>query len=304
MKRIKIDDVEKSNFYKMPKKIYEFDLKPVDRELYMLCFENWRLSVKNNWINENGEIYFYASQNKLSWQMKIDKKTVISSFKRLILNDLLEAEKELGEPNMYYLADLNEIVMEKFHQYENSTGVVENFHQYQYENSTGVVENFHPIKNNISRTNLERKNQQELSSSRKREDKQQKIENYQQENIFLKEEWNKIAKKHNLSTIQVFTKKRRDRIEELLKNYTYEDIIKTMRKIESIEFLLGKGKNKWKITFDDFLDEDKFTKIMEDAYYDGFKAINTKENKKYNEPKEPKQYGFGESKPKKKKYGF
>ena len=153
MKRIKIDDVEKSNFYKMPKKIYEFDLKPVDRELYMLCFENWRLSVKNNWINENGEIYFYASQNKLSWQMKIDKKTVISSFKRLILNDLLEAEKELGEPNMYYLADLNEIVMEKFHQYENSTGVVENFHQYQYENSTGVVENFHPIKNNISRTN-------------------------------------------------------------------------------------------------------------------------------------------------------
>ena len=40
---------------------------------------------------------------------------------------------------------------------------------------------------------------------------------------------------------------------------------------------------------------------MEDAYYDGFKATNTKENKKYNEPK---QYGFGESKPKKKKYGF
>ena len=74
-----------------------------------------------------------------------------------------------------------------------------------------------------------------------------------------------------------------------------------MRKIESIEFLLGKGKNKWKITFDDFLDEDKFTKIMEDAYYDGFKATNTKENKKYNEPK---QYGFGESKSKKKKYGF
>ena len=29
--------------------------------------------------------------------------------------------------------------------------------------------------------------------------------------------------------------------------------------------------------------------------------MDTKENKKYNEPK---QYGFGESKPKKKKYGF
>ena len=141
MKRIKIDDIEENNFYKMPKKIYEFDLKPVDRELYMLCLENWRLSVKNNWINENGEIFFYASQNKLAKQMKVSKPTIISSFKNLISKELLEAEKELGEANMYYLAELNSIEVKNFNQSKNLTGVVKKFDQYQSKNLTGVVKN-------------------------------------------------------------------------------------------------------------------------------------------------------------------
>ncbi|RRD40384.1 hypothetical protein EII29_02580 [Leptotrichia sp. OH3620_COT-345] len=106
MKRIKLDDLEKNEFYKMPKKIYEFNLRPVDRELYMLCFENWRLSLKNNWINSNDEIYFYASQKKMAKKMKVSKPTIISAFKKLIENELLEAVKESGESNIYYLANI------------------------------------------------------------------------------------------------------------------------------------------------------------------------------------------------------
>ena len=293
MKRIKIDDIEENNFYKMPKKIYEFDLKPVDRELYMLCLENWRLSVKNNWINENGEIFFYASQNKLAKQMKVSKPTIISSFKNLISKELLEAEKELGEANMYYLAELNSIEVKNFNQSKNLTGVVKKFDQYQSKNLTGVVKKFDSIKNNTLRINKVRINEQELSSSKANENKKEE----QSKIYFLfMEKWNELAKECELNIIKSFTENRKKKLSELLGNYTQEEILETMFKIKNINFLLGKtDKSNWKISFDDFLNEEKFIKILEGAYYDEIKPTGRKQDKRIAKPKltgAKKEYGF------------
>ena len=293
MKRIKIDDIEENNFYKMPKKIYEFDLKPVDRELYMLCLENWRLSVKNNWINENGEIFFYASQNKLAKQMKVSKPTIISSFKNLISKELLEAEKELGEANMYYLAELNSIEVKDFNQSKNLTGVVKKFDQYQSKNLTGVVKKFDSIKNNTLRINKVRINEQELSSSKVNENKKEE----QLKICFLfMEKWNKLANECDLSLIKSFTENRKKKLFELLGKYTQEEILETMLKIKNISFLLGRtDKSNWKISFDDFLNEEKFIKILEGAYYDEVKPTGRKQDKRITKPKsagEKKEYGF------------
>lgn len=293
MKRIKIDDIEENNFYKMPKKIYEFDLKPVDRELYMLCLENWRLSVKNNWINENGEIFFYASQNKLAKQMKVSKPTIISSFKNLISKELLEAEKELGEANMYYLAELNSIEVKKFDQSKNLTGVVKKFDQYQSKNLTGVVKKFDSIKNNTLRINKVRINEQELSSSKANENKKEE----QLKICFLfMEKWNKLANECDLSLIKSFTENRKKKLFELLGKYTQEEILETMLKIKNISFLLGRtDKSNWKISFDDFLNEEKFIKILEGAYYDEVKPTGRKQDKRIARQKSAgakKEYGF------------
>lgn len=293
MKRIKIDDIEENNFYKMPKKIYEFDLKPVDRELYMLCLENWRLSVKNNWINENGEIFFYASQNKLAKQMKVSKPTIISSFKNLISKELLEAEKELGEANMYYLAELNSIEVKKFDQSKNLTGVVKKFDQYQSKNLTGVVKKFDSIKNNTLRINKVRINEQELSSSKANENKKEE----QLKICFLfMEKWNKLANECDLSLIKSFTENRKKKLFELLGKYTQEEILETMLKIKNISFLLGRtDKSNWKISFDDFLNEEKFIKILEGAYYDEVKPTGRKQDERIARQKSAgakKEYGF------------
>jgi len=293
MKRIKIDDIEENNFYKMPKKIYEFDLKPVDRELYMLCLENWRLSVKNNWINENGEIFFYASQNKLAKQMKVSKPTIISSFKNLISKELLEAEKELGGANMYYLAELNSIEVKNFDQSKNLTGVVKKFDQYQSKNLTGVVKKFDSIKNNTLRINKVRINEQELSSSKANKNKKEE----QLKICFLfMEKWNKLANECDLSLIKSFTENRKKKLFELLGKYTQEEILETMFKIKNISFLLGRtDKSNWKISFDDFLNEEKFIKILEGAYYDEVKPTGRKQDKRIAKPKSAgakKEYGF------------
>ena len=101
--RIKVSDIEESNYYKMPKAIYQLDLKPIDREVYMMCLENWRLSVSNKWVNENGEIYFYATQEKISEMLRVTKKTILTSFKKLIETGLLETEKDKGNINRYFL---------------------------------------------------------------------------------------------------------------------------------------------------------------------------------------------------------
>ena len=118
--RIKIEDIEESNFYKMPKSLYEMNLKPIDREVYMMCLENWRASVKNGWLNSEGEIYFYNSQEKLTKILNVSKPTIIDAFKKLIQIGLIEVEKEKGKPSKYFLIKLEEPV-KKLDQSKNFT---------------------------------------------------------------------------------------------------------------------------------------------------------------------------------------
>ena len=152
--RIKVSDIEESNYYKIPKSIYELDLNPVDREVYMLCLENWRLSVSKNWINESNEIYFYATQEKISEVLKVNKSTIIRSFKKLIENNLLETEKENGNANKYFLKKIK--VVEKNNQCQNSTGG--KMQPYQWQNTTATSGKMQPNKEEIKKNNIIRKN--------------------------------------------------------------------------------------------------------------------------------------------------
>ena len=229
--RVKIDSIEQSNFYKMPKKIYEYDLKPVDRELYMLCLENWRLSIANNWINGDGEIYFYATQEILAKKMNLDKKSVMRSFKKLVEIGILQVEKENGFSNKYFLTDLN----------------IENQHQKGTGTSTKMslppVPKRDTIKNKYNKNELIRINKKE----------------------YIYVIWNELAEELGLSKIKMLTDKRKRKIDVLLKKYTIKEIAEALEKIKESDFLQGKISN-WQMTFDDFIEERKFIKLLEDGY--------------------------------------
>ena len=95
------------------------------------------------------------------------------------------------------------------------------------------------------------------------------------------EKWNELANECELGVIKSFTENRKKKLSELLGKYTQEEILETMFKIKNINFLLGKtDKSNWKITFDDFLSEEKFIKILEGAYYDEIKSFGRKQNNK------------------------
>lgn len=95
-------------FYKEPR--YK-NLKSWDRELYAICRDRWSLSLKNNYINEKGEIYFYANQEKLGKYIGVSRKTINESFKKLLELGLLEKESiktAKGTANIYFLCEIPE----------------------------------------------------------------------------------------------------------------------------------------------------------------------------------------------------
>lgn len=244
--RVKIDSIEQSNFYKMPKKIYEYDLKPVDRELYMLCLENWRLSIANNWINGDGEIYFYATQEILAKKMNLDKKSVMRSFKKLVEIGILQVEKENGFSNKYFLTDLN----------------IEN----QYQKGTGTSTKMSlPLvpKKDYTSTKMSLPPVPKRDTIKNKYNKNELIRINKKEYIYVI--WNELAEELGLSKIKMLTDKRKRKIDVLLKKYTIEEITEALEKIKESDFLQGKTSN-WQMTFDDFIEERKFIKLLEDGY--------------------------------------
>lgn len=244
--RVKIDSIEQSNFYKMPKKIYEYDLKPVDRELYMLCLENWRLSIANNWINGDGEIYFYATQEILAKKMNLDKKSVMRSFKKLVEIGILQVEKENGFSNKYFLTDLN---IENQHQKGTGTSTKMSLPPVPKKDYTSTKMSLPPVPKKDTIKNKYNKN--ELIRINKKE--------------YIYVIWNELAEELGLSKIKMLTDKRKRKIDVLLKKYTIEEIAEALEKIKESDFLQGKTSN-WQMTFDDFIEERKFIKLLEDGY--------------------------------------
>ena len=244
--RVKIDSIEQSNFYKMPKKIYEYDLKPVDRELYMLCLENWRLSIANNWVNGDGEIYFYATQEILAKKMNLDKKSVMRSFKKLVEIGILQVEKENGFSNKYFLTDLN----------------IEN--QYQKGAGTSTKMSLPPVpKKDYTSTKMSLPPVPKRDTIKNKYNKNELIRINKKEYIYVI--WNELAEELGLSKIKMLTDKRKRKIDVLLKKYTIEEIAEALEKIKESDFLQGKTSN-WQMTFDDFIEERKFIKLLEDGY--------------------------------------
>ena len=230
----------------MPKKIYEYDLKPVDRELYMLCLENWRLSIVNNWVNEDGEIYFYATQEILAKKMNLDKKSVMRSFKKLVEIGILQVEKENGFSNKYFLTDLN----------------IKN--QYQKGTGTSTKMSLPPVpKKDYTSTKMSLPPVPKRDTIKNKYNKNELIRINKKEYIYVI--WNELAEELGLSKIKMLTDKRKRKIDVLLKKYTIEEIAEALEKIKESDFLQGKTSN-WQMTFDDFIEERKFIKLLEDGY--------------------------------------
>lgn len=107
-RRYTVDDVGMINFFQMPKDLYYNpfyrSLNNNDRTAYMFLRDRQDLSIKNKWVDKNGDIFFYFDCQKLAELLQISTSTVNKCKKALTnCNLLMEQRQGQGKPNKMYI---------------------------------------------------------------------------------------------------------------------------------------------------------------------------------------------------------
>ena len=101
----------------------------------------------------------------------------------------------------------------------------------------------------------------------------------------IKNNWIEIAHEYKLSGTQLkITEKRKRVINNLLKEYSAEEVLQAMEKVHTSSFLQGNNKTGWQISFDWFINKSNFLKVLEGNYDDKINAEtknNANTNKKF-----------------------
>jgi len=98
-----------SAFIQMPRFLYngEFAGNRISnnaRNLYALLLDRHKISIKNDWHDENGEVYIYFKREEMEQQLGISERTVSKVMQELKDLLLVEEKKQgLNKPNKIFL---------------------------------------------------------------------------------------------------------------------------------------------------------------------------------------------------------
>jgi hypothetical protein len=74
------------------------------RVLYTLMLDRHRASIRNNWFDENGEVFIYFKREKMQEQLNLSKNTIGKIVKELKSFELVDEKQQgLSKPNKIYL---------------------------------------------------------------------------------------------------------------------------------------------------------------------------------------------------------
>lgn len=113
MKRISLAQVETSErFFMMPKALFELDtyrkMKLESKMAYGILKDRFKLSISNDWIDSEGNVFLYYTNESLGEILGVGKDKVIRIKKELREFGLLEEERQgLNKPNRIYISNLS-----------------------------------------------------------------------------------------------------------------------------------------------------------------------------------------------------
>ena len=114
MERISLKQVNNSErFFRVPKQLFESNfykrMSADSKLLYAILKDRFELSIKNNWIDEDGNIYFIFTVEEIGDMLGCGKDKVIKLKKELKKYNLLEEVRQgLNKPNLIYLGSLRD----------------------------------------------------------------------------------------------------------------------------------------------------------------------------------------------------
>lgn len=133
-------------YYQFPKWLFTLDISSDSKLLYMLLLDRYKLSLKNNFIDENNRVYIFYSRDSVEKELNISHPTCINLFKQLKTVGLLEEKKQgRGKANIIYLKsiDINSEIKK-----------LKNLTSRSKEIELLDVKNINPNKNDISKKEL------------------------------------------------------------------------------------------------------------------------------------------------------
>ncbi len=104
-------DIYQYKFYMIPKELFVneryISLSPAAILLYGILLDRLTLSIKNNWVDKNGNIYLIFTRKEIQSILHISDKTCTKTFKELVdAKLLLEKSQGKAKPKLLYPAQM------------------------------------------------------------------------------------------------------------------------------------------------------------------------------------------------------
>src|SRR5699024_5054573 len=106
----KKEDITQERFYRVPKAFVEDESFKTNMDsnmklMYSLLRDRYELSIKNNWIDQEGNVYCLYSRDNLADDINISVNTIRKCINKLTeLNLMKEVRKGQGKPNFMYIS--------------------------------------------------------------------------------------------------------------------------------------------------------------------------------------------------------
>ena len=106
----KKEDISQERFYRVPKAFVEDEYFKTEMDsnmklMYSLLRDRYELSIKNNWIDQDGIVYCLYSREHLADDINVSDNTIRKCINKLTeLNLMKEVRKGQGKPNFMYIS--------------------------------------------------------------------------------------------------------------------------------------------------------------------------------------------------------
>ena len=124
---MKIDEVKRNVFYQFPQWLLDKEHERLSlraKIIYMLIFDRRTLSVKNNWHDQNGEVYVYFTIEEFMEKLSCSRQSVINAKKELQDYGLIKEDQQgMNRPNRIYI---NGSLKNRLQEVQNLDGIKTN----------------------------------------------------------------------------------------------------------------------------------------------------------------------------------
>lgn len=121
----KVNETLNHRYYQIPQELfinplYKDTLNSDSKLLYGFLLDRLSLSIKNNWHDEDGNVYLIFTRKEVQDKLNLSDKTVAKAFKQLSnVNLIYEKKQGFSKPKLIYVAKIQHLNFKNNHSRKN-----------------------------------------------------------------------------------------------------------------------------------------------------------------------------------------